>query len=490
MIRPRKWQSKAVDQCVSMANNGMDRALVFACPGSGKTVGGLLIAIGLRDRANKSRKLVVLTPNLAIKSQWIERSASLGLNLIAVEDPHALQAQMDDMFAGGFVLTYQQAMSMRQSLRLFCDTHQPIVILDEVHHTSGPLGSRDGNAWGTSIEYSLAKACFKLATTGTPFREGPNPIAFVDYNEEGRAHAHVEYGYKQAIEDRICRPIEFEIYDGGMEWTDARGVATVADFRTKLTKVKSRERLRAAVSADGRFPVDMLTDAHARLMELRGEPGGEKAGGLVVAMDIEHAEAMARHLAAISGIKPVIVHNRIDDSLGQIQAFRDGDAPWIIGIQMLSEGVDIPRLRVGAYCTNIRATLYFHQFCGRVVRVQTSDLERAYVFLPADPELEATALQIQEEVAHALGEEPSVRERRMTRGARGQGGIEVEDSAGKLDKTVVSGRAIPSDYLQRHEATIRKYAALSPSFKNLTRGEIVIFLVEANVLPPFDGEAA
>ena len=489
MFRARKWQTNAVEQCVSMAKNGADRALVFACPGSGKTFCCLLVAIALRDRAEKSRRIVVLTPNLAIKSQWIDRSRELGLNLIAIEDPRALRIQMDDMFAGGFVLTYQQAMSMRQSLRLFCETHHPIAILDEVHHTSGPSGTRDGNAWGTSIEYSLAHASFKLATTGTPFREGPNPIAFVNYSEEGRAHAHVEYGYKNAIEDRICRPIEFEVYNGDMEWTDAKGVSVVADFAAKLTKVKSRERLRAAVSADGKFPIEMLTDANAKLMDLRGEPGGDKAGGFVVAMDVEHAEAIALHLEAVSGQKPVIVHNKIDDSLDKISAFRDGDAPWIVGVQMLSEGLDIPRLRVGVYCTNIRAPLYFHQFCGRVVRVQSSDLERAYVFLPADSELVTTAMQIQEEVAHALGEEPHLSERRASRGRRVGGGIDVEDSTARHEKTVVSGRAIPIDYMRHHEAVIRDYASASPSFRNLAKGEIVIFLVKAGILPPFD-EAA
>jgi len=490
VLKPRSWQVKAIDQCVSMALGGSDRALVFACPGSGKTIGGLLIAIGLRDRAKKGPKVVVLTPNLAIKSQWIERSRDLGLNLIAIEDAHVLLAGVEDMFSGGFILTYQQAISMRASLRLFCDTHKPIAILDEVHHTSGPLGERDGNEWGVSILHSLAHASFKLATTGTPFRQGSNPIAFVDYNEEGRAHAHVEYGYKQAILDRICRPIVFKIYDGKVEWTDARGISVVAGFDTCLSKTKARERLRAFVSMDGQFPLRMIEDAHKQLIEIRTGAGGERAGGLIVAMNVQHAEAVADVLTVIAGTRPVVVHNKIDDSLNLINAFRDGDAPWIIGIQMLSEGVDIPRLRVGVYCTNIQATLYFHQFCGRMTRVQSSDLERAYVFMPAPAELVATARQIEEEVAHALGEDVPVRElsgRMKRRG--GATGITVEESDGANVSSIGSGHVVPVAYVREHEAVIREYRD-TPGLRNMTQVELVIVLVRTGVLPPFEERAA
>ncbi len=490
MLKPRAWQVNAVNQCVSIAIGGSDRALVFACPGSGKTIGGLLIAIGLKERVKKARKIIVLTPSLQIKSQWIERSRDLGLNLIAIEDAHVLLAGVDDMFSGGFILTYQQAISMRASLRLFCDTHKPIAILDEVHHTSGPAGGRDGNEWGISILHSLTHASFKLATTGTPFREGSNPIAFVNYNEDGRAHAHVEYGYKQAILDRICRPIVFEIYNGEVEWTDSRGVSLLADFHTQLTKAKRLELLRAAVSMDGQFPLRMIEGAHKRLLEVRAEPGGERSGGLVVAMDVQHAEAIADALTIISGTRPVVVHNKVDDSLDLINAFRDGDALWIVGIRMLSEGVDIPRLRVGVYCTNIQAPLYFHQFCGRMTRVQSSDLERAYVFMPGAAELQVTARQIEEDVAHALGEDVPIREPSgQRRKCSGTAGITVEESNGANVLSIGSGHVVPVSYVRKHEATIREYRD-TPGLRNLTQVELVIVLVRTGVLPPFEDKAA
>lgn len=42
----------------------------------------------------------------------------------------------------------------------------------------------------------------------------------------------------------------------------------------------------------------------------------------------------------------------------------------LINPRMVSEGVDIPRLRVGIYATNITKELTFRQIIGRVVRRQ------------------------------------------------------------------------------------------------------------------------
>ena len=42
--------------------------------------------------------------------------------------------------------------------------------------------------------------------------------------------------------------------------------------------------------------------------------------------------------------------------------------PWIVAVNMVSEGVDIPRLRVGVYATAAKTPLIFRQIVGRFVR--------------------------------------------------------------------------------------------------------------------------
>jgi superfamily II DNA or RNA helicase len=71
---------------------------------------------------------------------------------------------------------------------------------------------------------------------------------------------------------------------------------------------------------------------------------------------------------------------------------------------MVSEGVDIPRLRVGVYATTVRTKMYFRQFLGRIVRRISSlrALQVAYCYLPADPTLIRLAEEIEDEIRHCI----------------------------------------------------------------------------------------
>jgi type I site-specific restriction endonuclease len=63
---------------------------------------------------------------------------------------------------------------------------------------------------------------------------------------------------------------------------------------------------------------------------------------------------------------------------------------------MVSEGVDIPRLKLLVYLTNITTALFWHQAIGRIVRpgpMLGSD-DSAVVYYPADPRLTALAEDI------------------------------------------------------------------------------------------------
>jgi hypothetical protein len=70
---------------------------------------------------------------------------------------------------------------------------------------------------------------------------------------------------------------------------------------------------------------------------------------------------------------------------------------------MVSEGVDIPRLRVGVYATAAKTPLVFRQIVGRFVRTITHrPLESSWLYIPADPVLRDHAAAVQQELRHAL----------------------------------------------------------------------------------------
>jgi hypothetical protein len=70
---------------------------------------------------------------------------------------------------------------------------------------------------------------------------------------------------------------------------------------------------------------------------------------------------------------------------------------------MVSEGVDIPRLRVGVYATTTTTELFFRQAVGRFVRWTPGvPRQKAYLFIPDDARLRGWAVQIADARRHSL----------------------------------------------------------------------------------------
>jgi hypothetical protein len=65
--------------------------------------------------------------------------------------------------------------------------------------------------------------------------------------------------------------------------------------------------------------------------------------------------------------------------------------------------VDIPRLRVGIFASNVNTEMYFRQFCGRFVRTQrVGGKQHAFVYLPDDPRLRELASRVTQDVRSYL----------------------------------------------------------------------------------------
>ena len=97
---------------------------------------------------------------------------------------------------------------------------------------------------------------------------------------------------------------------------------------------------------------------------------------------------------------------------------------------MVSEGVDIPRLRVGVYATSARTELFFRQVVGRFIRRTPAPKQQmSHLFLPSDPTLKRLAAQIEEERNHALEQ--------LSRGRGGRSAAERTESDEALPRAVV-----------------------------------------------------
>jgi superfamily II DNA or RNA helicase len=141
----------------------------------------------------------------------------------------------------------------------------------------------------------------------------------------------------------------------------------------------------------------MLEFASEKLDEVRDEMAD--AGGLIIAPSIEIAEYFVSLIEMIEGEGPILVHNKVTNAEGRIEAFRGSRKRWLVSVAMVSEGVDIPRLRVLIYLSSALTELSFRQAMGRVVRnYGPNDSTYAHVVMPSFDTLETYALKVEREM--------------------------------------------------------------------------------------------
>jgi len=392
-VRLRPWQRAAFDLFTAHDDGNF---LAVATPGAGKTTFALTCARWAL--AQQRRRLVVVAPTSHLKTQWALAAHRLGLEL----DPDWTPGGGLARDVHGLVTTYQHVATPGTAKALRGIAHEGFVILDEVHHAG------DERAWGDSIREAFAGAHRRLCLSGTPFRSDSAAIPFVHYSTtaEGEiAHSHYTYGYADALRDGgVVRPVYFPRIDGVMEWSAPDGSVVSANFHDELARDGVAQRLRTALSLDGDWMPAVLQQAHDKLMMIRtGEGGQPDAGGLVIATDQAHAQEIAQLIRRNFGVPAEVVVSDDPTASSRIASFAASTNPWLVAVRMVSEGVDIPRLRVGVYATTVTTELFFRQAVGRFVRWQTGrGGQRAYVFLPDDPRLRTHAFQIAEARRHVL----------------------------------------------------------------------------------------
>jgi len=384
-LRLRRWQKEALDRFEGTARRDF---LAVATPGAGKTT--FALTAGVRDLArHPHRRLVVVAPTQHLKHQWAEAASNFGLHL----EPEWGSSDPFPHDMHGVVVTYQQVAAQPRPLRGPAD--DAFVVLDEIHHAGTE------RAWGDGVFEAFELAARRLSLSGTPFRSDQNPIPFVDYDFE-EAVADYVYGYGEALKDGgVVRPVFFPRINGQMEWSTPDGAIVSATFDDHLDRTLASQRLRTALSPDGEWLPTVLDQAHTQLVRLRETH--PNAGGLVIAMDVEHARTIQKLLKRHQGVEAVVATSDDPQASDKIAEFAASTDPWIVAVRMVSEGVDVPRLRVGVYATNTMTELFFRQAVGRLVRWNGPlRRQKAFMFIPDDFRLRTFATQIADQRTHSL----------------------------------------------------------------------------------------
>ena len=392
----RSWQVSATVQYEALANKDF---LTTATPGAGKTTFGLHIA-GQLLSSRIAHKIIVVTPTDHLRAQWADAAQDLGIKLDPTL-PNSITPITDGF--DGYVATYAQVAARPAVHRRRTEAGKAVVILDEIHHCAD-----GGSSWGEAVQEAFEPARRRIALTGTPFRTNDSErIPFVRYEEIGdgalESVADYEYGYREALADGVVRPVVFAAYTGVARWLTSAGDVVSGQLGTGSKKDET-SAWRTALNPNGRWIPHVTAAADQRLTDMRAS-GMPDAGALLLASDQETARSYAQIIERVTGDKPVVVLSDDPKATTKLSAFADSRDRWVVAVQMISEGVDIPRLGVLVWGTAYRTPLFFAQAVGRVLRARNPG-EAATVFLPAVRPLLALAASLEEQRNHVLAPPP------------------------------------------------------------------------------------
>lgn len=384
MIELRNWQREAIEAALEKFEASYSHFLCLATPGAGKTVMASALA-NILIKTGKVDLVLCFSPSTVVANDFkVELEAITGRRFCG------------GLGASGSSLTYQSMRYLDTQFWTLLETFNVFVILDEIHHCAGD-DTQNANAWGEQVLMNIqGKARYTMALTGTPWRSDAIPIALANYvSKDNRLLVDYRYDLTQAIKDGVCRSPHITLLDNELinviENKNKRSFTSIAEFLFKsglsYFEIITHNEIIREILKHGIIQLNK---------ERRISPD---AGGLIVAASVSHAGQIQLLLAELGESSEVVTYQE-DDPESLIRQFKRSYQKWIISIGMISEGTNIPRLRVCCYLSLVTTELYFRQVLGRVLRSQYTPVETGYLIVPAHPRLLEYSNRIAEEVPH------------------------------------------------------------------------------------------
>lgn len=345
----RNWQSECVAIAFDRFRNKQKHFMVLATPGAGKTIMAASLAKKLFDE-DLIDFVVCFAPSVSVQTSMQET-----FSRVLAKPMHG------KLGAAGGVFTYQYLTSSKNADWSFLENSRVLAVFDEIHHCGGQ-DVELSNAWGREVLTTISNnASYIMAMTGTPWRTDQTPISLARYIEPD-FNIQLDYAYTlaEAIRDNVCRVPEISLIDND----------------NLIVKQKSFTSLSAAIGQSDLQYGKILNDIGAlkyalslgvsKLDKARAEQ--PNAAGLIVASSIEAAIRIRDILTNKLQQTAVLVTYKENNPQELIERFRTSNIHWIVSVAMVSEGTDIPRLRVCVHLSNVRTELFYRQVLGRILR--------------------------------------------------------------------------------------------------------------------------
>lgn len=416
--RARKWQQRFIEVERHTRKIGQKVSVLYACVGSGKSTMAAWVAADWLDDGVCDFVLAV-APWKSIVSgiqeafydcfglETQDRFYSRKNERVPVIPPPAVE---------GIVTTYHEVCrnDVISQLRYWKENSGVRfgLILDEVHHAAD---EQEGRTWGVYSKQIEELAERVLVMSGTMFRPQNNEkICLVPYNANGIPMIDGGYEYKQAVLDRVVRPVTMRWVDPQVEIFDADKNETTSIRAIDCNEQQFQSAKKEIFKPDSESVVKVIEYVHQQITWWRDRAFPDAAGlfiaprGKTDSSEDSSIFRLAKTIKQITGVNPVTVTHKDRDAAAKIKAFKRGGERYIVAIDMFSEGMDCPRLRAVGFCRYITTKLLFTQIIGRVVRVHSKwpgDAESAAcVALPRVPGMTQWAEEFYEIGLEALKE--------------------------------------------------------------------------------------
>ncbi|CAK2096286.1 Diguanylate cyclase [Vibrio crassostreae] len=379
----REWQSECSDRALEKYQSNCSHFFCQATPGAGKTV----LAANIASRLLQSDMVdlvLCFSPSLTV-SDGIKRTFSSILKCTF----------NGGMGSVGQSLTYQSIQFLNDEFWQTLRNHRVFVVFDEIHHCSGSE-IENANIWGQQVLTKIqGLATFTLALSGTPWRSDSLPIVMGEYSDpDGQLLVDYQYTLKQAIADGVCRTPKIVLVDN--EHLSVSNSEKVESFSSILEMLKQTKASYQSVIHNQEAMEYLLGLGCERLEKIRLR--SPNAGGLIVAASVQHAQTIKEVLSQKLGQTVSIVTYRHEEPLAEIERYRQSDAQWIVSVGMISEGTDIPRLQVCCHMSSVKTELYFRQVLGRILRVNNTINQQAWLFTFAEQSLIEFSERIEQDI--------------------------------------------------------------------------------------------
>ena len=380
----RQWQQECFQEARRHYSELNKHFLCLATPGAGKTVLASEIAAYLIDE-DKIDFVICFSPSTEI-SNGMRRTFSKRLN-----------CNFDGVIGSiGCSYTYQNMRFFNDDYWKLLRNNRVLVVFDEIHHCAGS-SNEDTNIWGEDIIKNIQdNASYTLALTGTPWRSDLLPITLATYSvPDNKIQCNYTYSLQQAVNDGVCRNPKIVLIDNEeiSVTTQAQETKTYSSLMAllKCPSISYQELIKHEVVINY-----ILTQGVKKLAEIRRK--NPDAAGLIVASSVEHAEQIQAILHTCFHQSVTLVTYKENNAPEKIQHFRFNNTQWIVSVGMVSEGTDIPRLQVCCHLSRVKTELYFRQVLGRILRVNNSINQEAWLFTFAEEKLSIFANRIEQEL--------------------------------------------------------------------------------------------